>query len=98
MNSLWNDIIFYIFDLPEEEKNFPIRYNKLKQFILNYKNIQVIPIIKCKGNKHLQIFLKKIENLKGIGVILLKDEKLCDPASPFLLEILVCLYIYIIYY
>ena len=72
----WKQIKHYIFEVPNQKGDLFERLSKVKPFISEY--IKLIPQIKIKDKKHLESYLKEIENKKGEGVVIR------DPNTPYI--------------
>lgn len=68
----WNEIKYYIFEVPNQKGNFIQRLKIIKNWLKKHpnKNIQIIEQVKCRDEKTLNIFLNQIIKLKGEGVII----------------------------
>jgi DNA ligase-1 len=63
--SRWNELTYNIFEVPEAEGNLIQRLSNVKES----RYLKLIKQIKVKNKKHLQNFLKTIEDKKGEGVV-----------------------------
>ena len=72
----WVNITYNIFEVPNAKGNLYKRLNKVKPYENNI--IKIIPQIKIKNKRHLQKFLKEIENKGGEGVVVR------DPNMPYI--------------
>ncbi|WP_198304834.1 DNA ligase [Arcobacter vandammei] len=67
----WENITYNIFEVPKQNGNFLERLKVLENFLSKNPNkfIKIIPQIKIKDKKHLNIFLDEILRKNGEGVI-----------------------------
>jgi DNA ligase 1 len=75
----WKKITYNIFEVPKAAGDFPTRLEKARQWFKAHPapQVRIIKQIVCKGQAHLQAFLKKIESLGGEGVVIR------DPRLPY---------------
>ena len=64
----WNDIGYYIFDLPSSSAPYYERYNQMRQLKLP-KHVHIVSSTECTGKFHLEMFLDEILKAGGEGVI-----------------------------
>lgn len=72
----WQEIRYYIFEVPNVEGNLSVRLQKAKAFEGKY--LHVIEQIPIKNEKRLQKFLEEIESKKGEGVVVR------NPKAPYI--------------
>lgn len=72
----WQEIKFYVFDVPSDEKGLLKRLEKLENFLLKNElsgeKIKTIKQIKLRDNAHLEEILDEIISLGGEGVVVRK--------------------------
>ena len=67
--SLWKQIYFMVFDLPNSKEEYEKRIFELKK--LKFPNhVNIVDIQKCKGRDHLQEYLQEILECGGEGIML----------------------------
>ncbi|MCH9812436.1 MAG: DNA ligase [Epsilonproteobacteria bacterium] len=68
----WKKITYQIFEVPEQEGDFPTRLQTAKAWFNQHRvpHVEIIPQIKCQNKAHLDTFLKDIETQGGEGVII----------------------------
>ncbi len=68
----WQNIKYYIFEIPNQKGNFYERLKILENFLNENQNnyLKVISQIKIENKKHLDNYLKSIVKIKGEGLIL----------------------------
>lgn len=68
----WQELKFYIFEVPEQKGNLIQRLNVLKEYLKTHQNttIRLIEQQICKDKAHLKSFLKSVEQKGGEGVVL----------------------------
>ena len=81
----WDDIIYKAFDAPCHEGTFETRYiylaNILEQHTKTHPSssqIQLVEMVKCSGEQHLEQYLSDILDSGGEGVILRKPNSLYE--------------------
>ena len=72
----WKQIKHYIFEVPNAKGGLLERLKKVEPY--EGKIIKLIPQISIKNKKHLQTFLKEIEQKRGEGVVVR------DPNAPYI--------------
>jgi len=65
--KMWNNLTYNIFEVPNAKGNLLKRLNSIDN---KSKYIKIIKQIKIKDEKHLQEFLKSVENKSGEGVVI----------------------------
>ncbi len=65
----WKELKFYIFDMPDFEENFSIKYEKMKEISKNSKFIEVISQTRVKNNDEVFKFLDEVVAGGGEGVV-----------------------------
>jgi len=78
LSSLWSQIKFCIFDLPNEPGTYPERHAKLKDLLPENQNISIVPMTRCEGIESLNTMLNEIRSKSGEGVMLY------HPTAPYM--------------
>lgn len=74
--DLWKDMRFMVFDVPSHAD---LPFEKRQDMLIKYfsenkcKFAEVVNQIQCKSKKHVDKFLKKVEDNGGEGVVLIKN-------------------------
>lgn len=78
----WQELKFYIFEVPDQKGNLSQRLEILQNYLLTHKNttIRIIKQQICKDKTHLQNFLDEVVKNKGEGVVLR------DPNAPYIAQ------------
>ena len=67
-SKAWSEIKYYIFEVPNAKGGLLKRLNIARSYENNI--IKIIPQLRIKNRKHLQVFLHKIDKNGGEGVVL----------------------------
>ncbi|PSM52329.1 DNA ligase [Campylobacter blaseri] len=65
----WSEIKFYIFDIPDLNESFDIKYKKMQEISKNSKNIVFIEQKIVKNNEEVFEFLDEVVSKGGEGVV-----------------------------
>jgi DNA ligase-1 len=68
--ELWNRIKYMIFDAPKTRGNYEERHKFLQTIVSQNQVVQVVPIIKCQGETHLEKELAELRKKGGEGFML----------------------------
>lgn len=63
----WSEVTYHIFEVPHVQGGLVERLQKVKPY--ESKILKIIPQIKIRSKRHLQVFLKSIESEGGEGVV-----------------------------
>ena len=84
-NSLWKQIYFMVFDLPNSKEEYESRIFELKKLKLP-NHVNIADIQKCNGKDHLQQYLQQILEYGGEGIMLNQPNSFSVPVhrdAPF---------------
>ena len=73
-NGDWKEVKYIIFDLPSSKEPYENRIETIKQLKLPSSNVEIIKVIKCENNQHLQEQLNNITKLGGEGLMAMKPQ------------------------